>query len=134
MATEQMRNLLRVIESHVARTGRAPTYAEMRQATGFSSKSNISATLRRLAERGYVAISPYRVRGITLLKPSMGEGGTIAYFEWDDKSRTLVRFTPKVNAPERATALEHGVGDQSGMIDAIKTSKPICDAQACAKK
>ena len=134
MLTEQMRNTLVVIEAHMRRHGKAPTYTELMHLTGHSSRSSIFATLRRLAERGYVAISPYRVRGVTLLKPSMGESGTIAYFEWDDKSQTLVRFTPKINAPERATALEHGVGDQSGMIDAIKTSKPICDAQACAKK
>ena len=67
--TPAQQRLLDVIRAHIAATGTAPTYDEMRIATGIRSKSTIHHTLNRLEERGAIRRRPAHARAIEVVDP-----------------------------------------------------------------
>ena len=67
--TPAQQRLLDVIRAHIATTGVAPTFDEMRIAMGIRSKSTIHHTLNRLEERGAIRRRPAHARAIEVVDP-----------------------------------------------------------------
>lgn len=64
--TRAQARFLAFIRSHIASTGHAPSYDEMKTALGYASKSTVHRVVHALAERGLIRIMPNLARTIQL--------------------------------------------------------------------
>lgn len=69
MLTARMKECLSAIERHLSDRGVAPSFDELKEALGASSKSNVHRLLSALEERGFIRRIPNRARAIEILKP-----------------------------------------------------------------
>ena len=72
MLTKRQRDLLWFIHGRVKETGVAPSYGEMADAMGMSSKSPIHWMLKSLEERGFIKRLPRRARAIEIIRMPLG--------------------------------------------------------------
>ncbi len=70
MLTRKQRRLFDLIESGMRENGIAPSYDELRESLGLSSKSSIHSMMNALEARGYIRRLRYRARALEILKPS----------------------------------------------------------------
>jgi SOS-response transcriptional repressor LexA len=70
MLTPQQKQLYDFIKGYVTLMGVAPSYKEMRTATGVKSKSNIRTKLLILESKGYIRRLPGRSRCIEVTEPA----------------------------------------------------------------
>lgn len=67
--TERQSRLLLFIKSYMATSGGiAPSFSEMCQGIGLSSKSAVHGLLRGLQERGHISQIKNRARSVTLIE------------------------------------------------------------------
>ena len=64
--TPRQRDALRVIKEHIALHGCPPSFDEIREAMGLSSKSGVKRLVDALVERGLIRMRPGRARSIAL--------------------------------------------------------------------
>lgn len=64
--TPRQRDALRVIKEHIALHDYPPTFDEIREAMGLSSKSGVKRLVDALVERGLIHMRPGRARSIAL--------------------------------------------------------------------
>lgn len=69
---EHERSILRFIEKYQNKFGRTPSYEEIRQGTGMSSKDHVYRDVKTLEDRKYVRRERSISRGITLLRTADG--------------------------------------------------------------
>ncbi|MBI4787048.1 MAG: repressor LexA [Chloroflexi bacterium] len=69
---EHERSILRFIERYQNKFGRSPSYEEIRQGTGMSSKDHVYRDVKALAERKYLKRERAISRGLTLLRTADG--------------------------------------------------------------
>ena len=65
--TQKQLKFLKVIKDFIAANGYSPSYEEMKQMNGMTSKSNVHAYVYRLKKRGYLDIIRHSKRSIVLL-------------------------------------------------------------------
>lgn len=65
--TRQQRAVLDLLRAYIAKHGMAPSFDELKAATGGRSKSNIHRMMLALEERGYIRRLPGRARAIEIL-------------------------------------------------------------------
>ena len=65
--TEKQVKFLKVIKDFIAANGFSPSYEEMKQMNGMTSKSNVHAYVYRLKKRGYVDVIRHCKRSIVVL-------------------------------------------------------------------
>lgn len=70
--TAHEERILRFLEAYLFHHQRAPTYAEVAEATRIPSKDHVSRDLRRLEQKGFVELVPRIARGIRLLLTTDG--------------------------------------------------------------
>ncbi len=66
-ATPQQKRILGYIRQYLRAQGYPPTYEEIRQALGLSTKSLVSHHLKKLETKGYLYLRPNTPRGIRLV-------------------------------------------------------------------
>lgn len=64
--------ILRFLEAYLLQHHRAPSYAELCKAACIPSKDHISRDLRRLEQKGFIALVPRIARGVRLLFTAEG--------------------------------------------------------------
>lgn len=64
--TEKQKQLLDFIKARLAETGISPSYQEMADAVGVTSKNGIFRLVHALAHAGHIAMLPRRARSISL--------------------------------------------------------------------
>lgn len=64
--TARQRELLSFIRKYLGEHGIVPSFDEMKDALGLSSKSGVHRMIEALVERGYIERMPKRARAITL--------------------------------------------------------------------
>ncbi len=69
---KHQRRILRFIERYENQNGRTPSYEEIRQGTGMSSKDHVYRDVQALEEQHYVRREPSISRGISLLRTADG--------------------------------------------------------------
>lgn len=67
--TPRQAECLTAIRSYIAKHGYSPSYADLQQALGCASKSNVVVILRGLQARGHVQWTPYATRSLRLTTP-----------------------------------------------------------------
>ena len=65
--TPRMKIILQQIQAFSKANGYAPSYEELKQLTGFKSKSNIHRYIHALKKRGYVDFLPAHSRTLRIL-------------------------------------------------------------------
>ena len=70
MLTRKQSRLFELIESGMRESGIAPSYEELRESLGLSSKSSVHSMMNALEARGYIRRLRYRARALEILKPS----------------------------------------------------------------
>ncbi|WP_022853222.1 transcriptional repressor LexA [Thermodesulfatator atlanticus] len=70
--SESEKIALEFIEEYLSKNGYPPSFREIAEACGFSSKSSVHKLLRRLEAKGFVELVPGEARGIRLLRPAKG--------------------------------------------------------------
>jgi repressor LexA len=71
--TERQKLVLDFIHTFVKMRGFSPSYSEIAQGLGMSSKSNIHRLVHVLQERGLLQIKPYTVRSLKVVDNSVSE-------------------------------------------------------------
>ena len=66
--TAKQHRLLRFIDERIRTEGVAPSYEEMSQAIGLSSKSGTHRLIKALEERGFIRRIPHRMRALEVVK------------------------------------------------------------------
>lgn len=88
MLTHRQRDVLKFIESEIARTGGVPpSYREIGAYLGSNSTGGARTIVLALEERGYLLVFPNRARAIKVLRSSKLRE---RWFVWDDESQKLV--------------------------------------------
>ena len=97
MLTHVQRRCLDYVEAQIAASGGvSPTYEEIKGALGMKSKSQVSRTLNRLIERGYIRRMDGRPRALEVVerahkapaRPTVTYPNA-AYYVWDDEAQGL---------------------------------------------
>ena len=76
MLTYKQRRLFDLIESGIRENGVAPSYDELRETLGLSSKSSIHSMMNALESRGYIRRLRYKARAVEILRPRGPEGAS----------------------------------------------------------
>lgn len=67
MMTERQRNIYEFIVSFRDRVGVTPTYREIASAFFIRSTNGVMKHLKALERKGYIEITPYQARGISVV-------------------------------------------------------------------
>ncbi len=98
MLTRKQRRLFDLIETGIRENGVAPSYDELRETLGLSSKSSIHSMMNALASRGYIRRLRYKARAIEILKPTGPESASDLSLPKPRQSADVVYDIPVVGA------------------------------------
>lgn len=90
MLTRRQEQVLLFVQTYIAANGGvAPSYVDIIDACGMSSRASVHRVLRSLQESGRIRVLPCRARAIEVLRPVPPK-----YFVFNDETKLFDRWHP----------------------------------------
>ena len=75
--TKKQRDLFNFIKDYIDKNNMAPSYEEMKEGTGCTTKCTIFTKINQLQDRGWITKLPGKNRSITIVKKDLNEDTSI---------------------------------------------------------